>query len=533
MKKGGKEKKSGNKKKRGINSKVFLVPGVIWIVGLLLCITQAPRTSHLNSGVVAGILLLCVATIMALSRLNRECTRVGCGKPFFLDFFFPDYPEVPDTKTYHTQLSAFRDAYGEFLSDPQLRPNSSLQNVATQIMWHTFALQKRRLMKFGVTIGLDAKRRAYSSVNEAVREGRYFDGKYNVSDVYEEIDAYRTFTQGNRELLSLHDKEVAHYTFLSARTNGGTRVTCPNCANTTTRENLIDGCDYCGTKFTVEDLGNRVSAFGFRRDFRVGESKRGAVTRLIHPWIMMLSMMPLIYFALVGAFIYTPDESIFIKPFFALFAAGLFGLLGFVLVKLYEFIIVPLILLFGASWGFVNKNIIYRKEEEEEQEKEISSAVRRYDSLFSLQSFLSGIQNKISAIHFADNSIQVNAFSDCDLSGFLRDYAQVIDIDTESLIMDAYEVRGGVQYARVHAGLQLREFANGKIRTRKEALQMVLEKSAECKTQAVCAVSVLKCAGCGASLSLMEGKSCEYCGRELDMKRHDWVITSYRGGKRE
>jgi len=29
-------------------------------------------------------------------------------------------------------------------------------------------------------------------------------------------------------------------------------------------------------------------------------------------------------------------------------------------------------------------------------------------------------------------------------------------------------------------------------------------------------------------LSLLEGKSCKFCGNELDMREHDWVITRYK-----
>ena len=56
---------------------------------------------------------------------------------------------------------------------------------------------------------------------------------------------------------------------------------------------------------------------------------------------------------------------------------------------------------------------------------------------------------------------------------------------------------------------------------------MTLIKDAGCRTQAVCGASVLKCKSCGASLSLMEGKKCEYCGRDLDLAAYDWVIAKY------
>jgi len=36
----------------------------------------------------------------------------------------------------------------------------------------------------------------------------------------------------------------------------------------------MDGCDYCGTRFTVEDLDSRVGSFGFNRDSFVSSGKK-------------------------------------------------------------------------------------------------------------------------------------------------------------------------------------------------------------------------------------------------------------------
>ena len=60
-----------------------------------------------------------------------------------------------------------------------------------------------------------------------------------------------------------------------------------------------------------------------------------------------------------------------------------------------------------------------------------------------------------------------------------------------------------------------------------EKLKIKLIKDADCKTQAVCGASALKCQCCGASISLMDGKTCKQCGRNLDLKSYDWVIDQY------
>ena len=38
---------------------------------------------------------------------------------------------------------------------------------------------------------------------------------------------------------------------------------------------------------------------------------------------------------------------------------------------------------------------------------------------------------------------------------------------------------------------------------------------------------MLQCRGCGASVSLVEGGKCKYCGNEIDYADYDWVVVGY------
>ena len=96
------------------------------------------------------------------------------------------------------------------------------------------------------------------------------------------------------------------------------------------------------------------------------------------------------------------------------------------------------------------------------------------------------------------------------------------------MTMQSYETDGNLQTAAVGAKLHILEYRKGRIRERDEKLKITMIKDAGCETQAVCSASVLRCRGCGASLSLMEGKTCKYCGRDLDLKLYDWVIADYK-----
>lgn len=510
-----------------INYKCLIGPGLIWLSGLMLIIIFAPRTVYINGMVGAGFLALCAGTFLALYVLYLEYDKTGENWPPFLDIFFPNYPVTEDYNELTRTLSGFRRSYSEYLSDADEKENSALQNYASQLMWHSTALQKKRMLKHHLTLEMDSVRRAYSGKHSCIRENKYFDGRYKVNDVYEEISALRTIRKDGKIIKRIKDSEVAHFTLLSADQAGENRIICPGCGNPTTRENLLDGCDYCGTKFTIEDLKNRVGSFGLRRDFHTNASKTEAVKEVMFPWTTLIVTLPLIYFGLIGAFVYMPGTNIFLRLVTGLFAAGLLGLLGWSLKSFFLTLITPLLLLVSAFSSSMNRKMIYSREKEEEQEKEMAEYIRKSDPLFSIQSFFGGVQNKLSAIHYAEIPAEINAFSEEDMSSYIKKYRNVIDVDCQSMTLESYKADDRLQTAEVNADLRLLELRGEKIKERNERLKMIMIKDAGCKTQAVCGASVLRCRGCGTSLSLMEGKTCRYCGRNLELKQFDWVIAEY------
>ncbi|MBE6726532.1 MAG: zinc ribbon domain-containing protein [Ruminococcaceae bacterium] len=509
------------------NFKVLIGPGLVWAAGLVLVLLYAPKTVYMNGMVGLGFLLLCLGTLWALYALYREYSKTGKEWPFFLERFFPNYPVVEDKNDLTRRLSAFRKSYSDFLSSGREEENSTLQSYASQLMWHSTALQKKRLSKNRLTLEMDSERRAYTDPKTCVRVNKYFDGRYNVRDIYEEISALRTIKRGGKIVGRIRDSEVAHFTLLSANQVGPDAIVCPNCGNKTSRENLLDGCDYCGTKFTVEDMEDRIDSFGLRRDFRTSATKKEAVKELLFPWTTLLVMLPLIYFGFIGAFAYMPDFNIFLRLVTGLFAASLLGLLGWSLKSIFLVLIAPLFLLVSASSKSIDRKMIYNRKKEEEQEKSMAEFVRTTDPLFSIQSFFGGIQNKLSAIHYAESPVEINAFSTNDLSSLIGRYRGVVDVDFMNITMDSYHADETLQVAGVSAELRLFRLRGDKIKEETEQVKMTLIKAADCKTQAVCGASVLTCRGCGASLSLMEGKTCAYCGRNLDLMAYDWVIADY------
>ena len=526
-------------KRKRYNKKMFIFPLIVWTIGFIISFIaykpSSPKSVY-SIPSFSGYIMLGLGTGLFFHALVKEKYRLKLKIRFPLKILFPAYPIVEDYNQLTRNMSSFKEVYSEFMNNSGNKINSKIQDYATQMLWHCIYLQKKRMEKLGIQIGLESSRLSYSKKSDPVRSTLYFDGRYNVNDVYEEIYSVKTFRHENRNIKKVYNKEVARYTFLSAKNLGKDEVVCPNCGSLSSRSNLIDGCDFCGTKFTIEDLDNRVASFGFRRDFEVMEGKREAIKKVIFPWFFFAGGIPFAYIGFLIPFISVKHIEIslpfaiiffYLQVIMGLLAAVVFSVLGFVFVAISMWFIVPVVMLFNQFFRFLNSKLVYRSKGKLYSENRMAQKVRKKDPLFSIQSFFGGVQNKLYAIHFADKRNQVNAFSDLDLSEYLKKYEKVVDIETLSLSMDLYRVKKGIQIATVRAELLLREFKDNKIKNRKEFLKLQLEKSEHCKTQAVCAPSILKCTKCGGNLSLLEGKICKFCGNELDMKEHDWVITEY------
>ena len=522
------------KEKKVYDKKIFIFPLIIFGIGLVICFIAAKLCPEnpLTPFEFTGLIVTSLGTTLFFNALVKERYRLKLKLHFPLNMIFPAYSIVEDYNQLTSDLSSFKEVYSDFMNNVDSnKSNSRIQDYATQILWHCIYLQKKRMEKLGVQIRLESSRLSYSKKSDSVRSTVYFDGRYNVNNVYEEIYAVRTFRHENRDIKKVYNKEVAHYTFLSAKKVGKDEVVCPNCGSISSRSNLIDGCDFCGTKFTIEDLDNRVASFGFRRDFLVIEKKREAIKKAIYPWIFFIVTILHAYVGFVVFFLHNRNPNLFLRFLLSLLVAAMFASVAFASLFFSIWFIIPVVIFFNFCFKAFNNvlysKLVYRSKEEQDQENKMAQKVRESDPLFSIQSFFGGVQNKLYAIHFADKRSQVNAFSNQDISRYLEKYNKVVDIETLSLSMSSYRIEKGIQIAIVTADLLLREFKNNKIKNREERVKLRLEKSEHCKTQAVCGPSILKCKNCGGNLSLLEGKICKFCGNELDMREYDWVITKY------
>jgi hypothetical protein len=448
------------------------------------------------------------------------------------DALIPGYFVAPDKTDLERMITGFREHFAAFFASPVPMENAPVQSDTTQVYRNILELRKNRLRKLGLSCEYKSARKNYGGYS--ISSTQAFDGKYEITEVSEDIAAKTSYLKDGRNIYSKTDKQIARYVLINAKTQGTDRLICPNCGASETRVSLLDGCDSCGTRFIIEDLGLKVSDFAYRADYNVQYEKYKSVRKRINVWLaLIIGLVTLVYCGFwafkvsgqaaseMGA---GPIMTFLATLFAALFPAAAFTFIG---VFFFDILIFPWIQI-GASATHMTKKMLKKIENAARDDSSMQMQIRQFDPLFSVNAFYCGIQNKLSSIHFADNANQINAFTTFDLSNMLDTYRNVVDIDTQYISLRNHYVNQGLQVAEVETDLVLTEFVNGKCKRRNEKLMLTLTKSAACKTQTVCGPSLMKCRGCGNGLTLLNGRLCPQCGTDIYLEQYDWVIRGYK-----
>ncbi len=159
------------------------------------------------------------------------------------DMVMPDQKGASDEDAADVRISEFRESYHEFFDAPKVTENSTLQNTATQLYWHMMFLQKRRMNKKMISLDFEAERKSYDGLS--ITKRKYFDGKYEITNVSERILSHRKYRLGQKIVYKKKDSELANYSILSTKqSNENNTYTCPNCGGEASLSNLVDGCDF-------------------------------------------------------------------------------------------------------------------------------------------------------------------------------------------------------------------------------------------------------------------------------------------------
>lgn len=130
----------------------------------------------------------------------------------------------------------------------------------TQDLGYSLLAQRKRLDRKGITMTIE-RSADIDSVTIGMEVQRYSSSQFDVAEVNEAIKLKRSYRSAGREIYRDEDWRICHYLLAGAKNNATGMLLCPSCGNYAAREELLVGCPYCGTHFTIRDLSLRVAGY--------------------------------------------------------------------------------------------------------------------------------------------------------------------------------------------------------------------------------------------------------------------------------
>ena len=416
--------------------------------------------------------------------------------------------------------------------------DEQLTDVTTQPFWQSMRLSKRRLAEKGLTMDISVKEKAQRSNHKdqpavtaftllyhIITKGEHFaddldygrDGSNRVENFSGEVTTERTFYHKGKKIHRKKEHEFCSVNVLSTEVDGE-NASCPNCGNIGKISGFIDGCEYCGAKFTVQDFEPKISAFALEEDIRQRIQKTLLKTGL---WLGIFTILMAIIAGLSMVFLIISagmGDNVM---------GGIMSLLGFSesihLLAASTSTIWALIIMLFALMGLA------MSAPKQIKGKKVVSAVIEH---FSFRDFFQNLEYKLRNIHLTDRANEVNAFASFDLSSIVAEYKEVVDCQMRSIKFLAARSTADGYELDLEANLKLSVFDGNRIRTKYESLKLTVFGKREILKKSTAAIREYKCPNCAGSIDLLEGSTCKYCGTWFDYANYGWKLLRYQKVRR-
>lgn len=364
---------------------------------------------------------------------------------------------------------------------------------ATQEHWYSLYLEKKRLESHRCKVEYKKYKQISYTPGEAPETVYTYrkDGKYMVCEANQMTSIEKDYISDGVVIGHEEQKRDITYYILRSQNEEGLYI-CPNCGAEQTLDTMLDGCDYCKTKFDISAYDDKVMSV-LRNKTRF-DTREGNISGIVG-WSLLVAFGIIgVVFGLMGA-IFTIGLSLVFVPFGAL--AVILGFKGAI----------------DSNKG-VTQNTSWKYK------------IKDNNPDFSEEDFIGSLDCKLKSIHYASNPQELAAFVKCDIAPFVKSYQNIVNCETGKISFKNYRIKGDYQYLDIHRQIEVLQDVGDHLQPAGGFVGVTLAKRVSHKLKND--VTLYRCGGCGATISLVEGGKCKYCGNEMDYAAYDWVVVGYR-----
>ena len=392
-------------------------------------------------------------------------------------------------------------------------------DLASQDTRFTLELQKQKLRSLGLNMQIQFKKTEVKNggvgmitYGDSVFENSIIGGSKriaaNIRNSQEEI--YSSEAEGSLSIVMQNPKH-------GIVPSPDTAMSCPNCGVPSTLGKLESGCDFCNTKFLMDELYPKVMHF-----FIEENSKALFDTKHLKKYVIGGTGFFLVLFivsTLVKAFTGALNNT-------RLLFEVISGIIGSMIPGA----------IFGAiAWFIVNSigSVKLMGKNARGGSKMMKSLIfcnkmHTIDPTFSTEYFR---DKSMSLLKFMLYSTNPEELTVCRCAQPIPDkLREIVDITYKNSGVNQYSIRDGVCDVSLTFYTDSLHCRSGKVRRESDKIRMSLRKVIKKPTDLGFSVTAVTCPSCAASFDAAKVKVCPYCGGTYPLEENDWVVTDLRMG---
>ena len=364
-------------------------------------------------------------------------------------------------------------------------------------------LQHNRIAEKGLEIEYDIYQRD-AERKQFISGSNWRDAHYESTVCFNPCGIKRNVKKGGKTRYRDDRKSVLYETITDVITGShpdNDVFCCPNCGAISTIAGLQNGCEYCGTRFQMDDLFPKVTSYYFLDDpgMTKDEFKKGYLTALAITVIGMLTLC-LIFNRSIGYYIG-----------FALLSVPMaYFLYGY-------FLFMKLIVGAIASAGKMGTAGSRRKFE---------NRMKMISPEFSYEYFTSKALSLIKMAVFAGNEQELMFYEGGDLDPKMKD---IIDLNYGGAL-GFINLKEEKNYVTVltKAFFDVLYATDEKVYFKRQVFNATFKRRTDIPVNFNFSMTKIACPCCGASFDATKTKNCPYCGNRYGIITDDWALVELK-----
>ena len=411
----------------------------------------------------------------------------------------------PVKESFNKKLNEFIFSLGPAITEGKDIP------FADNDITYTLKLQHERLREKG----LDMDYEVYTTnkdMKDFIEGSNWRDARFESAVCFRSVGVKRQVRKNGNRIFKDKRRSIIYETVSDVLTGAhpdDVTVCCPNCGGISKISELQNGCEYCGTKYKMDDLFPRVTDYYFLDDFGLEEDefKRN----------LFITMGACALFIFFGNLILHHELFFNIPGLIGLLIMAPFcgAIMGYIF---FSFFLLGRLVVKAVSTSGKMGTLGSRRKFE--------ARMKRFSPEFSFEYFTGKAISLIKNTLYSKDETQLPFYCGAPID---PDMKNIIDLNYGGALgLESFRDEGNMVSVVTDAFFDVLYAKNDKVFMKHKIFTATFKRRTDIPVNFNFSMTRIACPTCGSSFDVTKTKCCPGCGNEYQMISDDWVLTDIR-----